>query len=104
MDKVSNQDVFCHANLPGVEALITKAQLRWSGAWRQETQNGITAFEVKRLHDLDVKRSIRKERARNSSSGIACPVCGRTCASEFGLRSHLRRHWGRHGTAMFSNE
>ena len=52
-------------------------------------QNGITAFEVKRLQDLDAKRSIRKERAHNSSSGIAYPVCGRTCASEFGLRSHL---------------
>ena len=55
-------------------------------------QNGITAFEVKRQQDLDAKRSIRKERAHNSSSGIACPVCGRTCASEFGLRSHLRHH------------
>ena len=31
MDKVSNQDVLSRANLPGVEALITKAQLRWSG-------------------------------------------------------------------------
>ena len=31
MDKVSNQDVLRRANLPGVEALITKAQPRWSG-------------------------------------------------------------------------
>ena len=31
MDKVSNQDVLRRANSPGVEALITKAQLRWSG-------------------------------------------------------------------------
>ena len=28
MDKVSNQDVLSRANLPGVEALIAKAQLR----------------------------------------------------------------------------
>ena len=55
-------------------------------------QNGITAFEVKQPQDLDAKRSIRKERAHNSSSGIACPVCGCTCASEFGLRLHLRHH------------
>ena len=33
-------------------------------------QNGITAFEKKRLQDLDVKISIRKERAHNSSSGM----------------------------------
>ena len=31
MDKVSNQDVLRRENLPGLEALITKAQLRWSG-------------------------------------------------------------------------
>ena len=31
MDKVSNQDVLRPANLLSVEALITKAQLRWSG-------------------------------------------------------------------------
>ena len=31
MDKVSNQDVLSRANLPGVEALIAKAQLWWSG-------------------------------------------------------------------------
>ena len=131
MDKVSNQNVLRRANLPVVEALITKAQPRWSChvmrmedsrlpkqvfcselaigkrkqggqrkrykdclkrslracnipipgweslakdrvAWRQETQNRITTFEVKHLQDLDAKRSIRKERAHNSSSGIAC--------------------------------
>ena len=31
MDKLSNQDVLRRANLPGVEAMITKVQLRWSG-------------------------------------------------------------------------
>ena len=77
----------CNIPIPGLESLAKDRV-----AWRQETQNGITAFEVKRLQDLDAKRSIRKERAHNSSSGIACPVFGRTCASEFGLRSHLRRH------------
>ena len=57
--------------------------------WRQETQNGIKAFEEKRPQDLDLKRCIRKERAHNLSSGIACPVCGSTCVSELGSRSHL---------------
>ena len=89
----------CNIPIPGWESLAKDRV-----AWRQETQNGITAFEVKRLQDLDAKRSIRKERAHNSSSGIAYPVCGRTCASEFGLHSHLRRHRGRHRTAMFSND
>ena len=77
----------CNIPIPGWESLAKDRV-----AWRQETQNGITTFEVKRLQDLDAKRSIREERAHNLSSGIACPVCGRTCANEFGLRSHLRRH------------
>ena len=54
-------------------------------------ETGNAKWDYKGLQDLDAKRSIRKERAHNLSSGIACPVCGRTCASEFGLRSHLRR-------------
>ena len=77
----------CNIPIPGWESL-SKDRF----AWRQETQNEITAFEEKRLQDLGLKRSIRKERAHNSSSSIACPVCGRTCASELWLRSHLRRH------------
>ena len=31
MLRIALQDVLCRAILPGVEALITKAQLRWSG-------------------------------------------------------------------------
>ena len=34
----------------------------------------------------------RKERKANTAAAVACPVCGRICASEFGLRSHQRRH------------
>ena len=43
-------------------------------AWRQETQNGITAFEVKRLQDLDAKRSSRKERRAQPAHLRALPA------------------------------
>ena len=30
-DRVSNTEVLCRANMPGIEALIMRAQLRWVG-------------------------------------------------------------------------
>ena len=150
-DRVTNQEVLRRAALPGIEALIMQAQLRWSGhlirmedtrlpkqlfcselasgtrkpggpakrykdtlrqslracnipikgweslaanraAWRQSTQKGVKAFEDRRLEHLDAKREARKDRGANPATAVACPECGRICASEFGLRSHLRRH------------
>ena len=150
-DRVSNTEVLRRANLPGIEALIMKAQLRWVGhvirmddtrlpkmvfcselasgarnlgrplkrykdclkasleacgipvlgweslasdrsAWRLAVHKGIASFEEKRLECLDRKRQARKERTSDPNSAAACPICGRICASAFGLRSHLRRH------------
>ena len=150
-DRIPNTEVLRRANMPGIEALIMKAQLRWVGhvvrmddtrlpkmvffselasgtrnaggplkrfkdclkaslgacnipligwetlatdrsAWRVAVYKGVLAFEEKRLQDLDQKRQARKEKRPDPTSTVTCPVCGRTCASAFGLRSHLRRH------------
>lgn len=150
-DRVSNTEVLRRANIPGIEALIIKAQLRWVGhvvrmddtrlpkmvffselvcgarnvgrplkrfkdslktslgacgipstgwetlaadrsAWRLAVYKGTKDFEERRLTDLDLKRQARKERKPDTTAAVACPQCGRTCASEFGLQSHLRRH------------
>ena len=150
-DRVPNQEVLRRAALPGIEALIMQAHLRWTGhvirmednrlpkqlfcselakgtrkqggqikrykdnlkqslrackipvigwenlaanrtAWRQATKTGVASFEVQRLEHLDAKRQARKDRRVNPATAVACSVCGHLCASEFGLRSHLRRH------------
>ena len=150
-DRVPNTEVLHRANMPGVEALIIKAQLRWVGhvvrmddtrlpkmiffselasgtrntgrplkrfkdclkaslgacglstpnwetlavdrcAWRLGVHRGVQAFEKKRLQDLDRKRQARKERKPDPTVAVACPQCGRICASSFGLRSHRRIH------------
>ena len=54
---------------------------------------GVQTFEKRRLQDLDQKRHAHKERRPDPTSTVACPQCGRICASNFGLRCHLRRHW-----------
>ena len=61
-------------------------------AWRQAAKKGTSTFEKQRLSLLDNKRQTRKDRRTNSAATVTCPECGRTCASEFGLRSHQRRH------------
>ena len=150
-DRVPNTEVLHRANMPGVEALIIKAQLRWVGhvvrmddtrlpkmiffselasgtrntgrplkrfkdclkaslgacglstpnwetlavdrcAWRLGVHRGVQAFEKKRLQDLDRKLQARKERKPDPTVAVACPQCGRICASSFGLRSHRRIH------------
>ena len=154
-DRVPNTEVLHRANMPGVEALIIKTQLRWVGhvvrmddtrlpkmifiseltsgtrntgrplkrfkdclkaslgacglstpnwetlavdrcAWRLGVHRGVQAFEKKRLQDLDRKRQARKERKPDPTVAVACPQCGRICASSFGLRSHRRIHWRLH--------
>ena len=150
-DRISNTEVLRRAELPGIEALVMKSQLRWVGhvvrmddtrlpkvvffselasgtrnigrplkrfmdclkaslgacgipvtgwetlaadrcAWRLAVFKGVRAFEEKRLQDLDQKHQACKERIPDPTSAVACPQCGRICASAFGLRSHLRRH------------
>ena len=151
-DRISNTEVLRRANMPGIEALIMKARLRWVGhlvrmddtrlpkmvffselqatgarnigrplkrykdclkaslgacgiqlqgwevlafdrsAWRLNVHKGVKAFEEKRLRDLDQKRLSRKDRRPDPTTAVVCPVCGCICASNFGLRSHLRIH------------
>ena len=84
------KQAFCACNIAttGWEGLTANRT-----AWRQATIQGVKAFEESRLEQLDTKRLARKERRANPAAAVVCPVCGRDCASAFGLRSHLRRHW-----------
>ena len=150
-DRVTNQEVLRRAELPGIEAMLMLAQLRWSGhvmrldddrlpkqlfcselvlgkrhqggqtkrykdtlkanlrtcgipvtswtdlaakrsSWRASVHEGVQKFEEGRLDLLDRKRQARKERRPSPADTVACPKCGRVCASAFGLQSHLRRH------------
>ena len=151
-ERITNQEVLRRSDLPGIEAMIIRAQLRWTGhvmrqddtrlpkqifcgelthgtrcqggprrrykdtlkdalklckiptngweaqtanrsVWRQLTIRGTNNFEADRLASLDRKRQARKDRAAGPIvAAVACPTCGRRCASKFGLQSHMRRH------------
>uniref|UniRef100_A0A0L8I351 Uncharacterized protein n=1 Tax=Octopus bimaculoides TaxID=37653 RepID=A0A0L8I351_OCTBM len=115
-DRVSDTEVLRRAEMPGIEALIMKAQIQWvghvvrmddarlpkmiffselaSGARnpRPAVQKGVRLFEEKHLKSLDQKQQARKERIPNPTSAVTCLTCGRVCASTFEHRSHFRRH------------
>lgn len=77
----------CGIPVAGWETLTTNRS-----AWRMAIHKGVKQFEDKRLQSLDEKRQARKDRSHDPSTAVACPTCGRVCASAFGLRSHLRCH------------
>ncbi len=64
--------------------------------WRRTCKQGVTIFEAKITQAQEERRRKRHERTARGpippGEGIACPTCGRLCASEFGLRSHQRSH------------
>ena len=70
-------------DIPGSILQYIVALVGW-----QPTTEPPHVLEERRLSQLDIKRQARKEAKANPAAAVACPVCGRTCASDFGLRSH----------------
>ena len=61
-------------------------------AWRTAIRKGTKRFEEQRLQNLDVKRLARKNRVPDPSTAVPCQLCGKICASAFGLQAHMRKH------------
>ena len=60
--------------------------------WKQLTRKGAAAYEQAKRRAHAEKRAATKAGTESRGSSIPCHVCGRICASEFGLRSHLWVH------------
>ena len=61
-------------------------------AWRAAIRKGTKHFEISRLQNLDDKRSARNNIVPNPSTAVPCQLCGKICASTFGLQAHMRKH------------
>ena len=60
--------------------------------WREAVHSGTESFETERKQrQLDL-RAAAKHRAETVNRTVICPVCSKPCASDFGLRSHMRVH------------
>jgi len=75
--------------------------------WRAVCDKGLVTFEQQHI-DVAVAKRARRHQQRNqpppttTQQGSACTVCGRVCASAFGL-SHMRRHKETRWAASSSN-
>jgi len=62
-------------------------------AWKDVCEDGLAAFDTSYDEEAEARRARRHTITRTPpASGPRCHICGRICASEFGLRSHLRSH------------
>jgi len=55
-------------------------------------RRGLTAFDINYDQEAEARRARRHTITSTPASGPGCHICVRICASEFGLRSHLRSH------------
>jgi len=61
-------------------------------SWRNTCKQGLVAtFRDNHTADAEDRRA-RRHATSVSSSGPTCHICNRVCASDVGLRSHLRSH------------
>ena len=61
-------------------------------SWRSTCATGLESFAAASEQAASDRRARRHATAQSTRVGPACPQCGRVCASDFGLRSHLRVH------------
>ena len=63
--------------------------------WKSACANGLVTYNVAADHAAEDRRTRRHNPPNPPTTGLRCPQCSRICASEFGLRSHLRSHASR---------
>ena len=63
--------------------------------WKATCEAGLAHFVSNWLAASEECRATTKPK-----TGPQCPHCGRTCASQFGLQSHLRTHRPQHSTTQ----
>jgi len=61
-------------------------------AWKDMCEEGLAAFDINFDQEAEARRARRHTITSTPASGPRRHICGRICASEFGLRSHLRSH------------
>ena len=60
--------------------------------WRHAVYCRTQLYETERRKKQLDKRAAAKDRAQAANQAILCPICSHLCASDFGLRSHMRVH------------
>ena len=78
----------------GIEVSTWERQAAERASWRTTINKKVKNSEQTRQKSREEKRAAAKLKPTtiSTSTSVACQVCNRICASEFGLRSHMRIH------------
>ena len=62
--------------------------------WRTTINKKVNESEQTKRKTIEEKRAAAKARppATSSNTTVVCQICSRVCASNFGLRSHMKVH------------
>ena len=80
----------CNISTAELEQLSTDRD-----TWKSACANGLAIYNVSADQAAEDRRTRRHNPANPPTTGPRCTQCNRICASEFGLRSHLRSHASR---------
>jgi len=80
----------CNISTAELEQLSTDRD-----TWKSACANGLAIYNVSVDQAAEDRRTRRHNPPNPPTTSPRCPQCSRICASEFGLRSHLRSHASR---------
>ena len=75
-----------------IQLSVLEASARDKDVWRTVCEAGLSDFMNGWASTSMKRRAARHVAMAKPKAGPLCPHCSRVCASEFGLRGHLRIH------------
>ena len=76
-----------------IKANLIKCNIKQAtGIWRTVCDSGLRSFVNGWITTSEERRAARHTASTKPKTGPRCPKCSRVCASDFGLRSHMRSH------------
>jgi len=85
----------CHIKPRDLETLVSDRAI-----WKATCETGLAHFVSDWLAASEDRRAARHTATTKPKFGPQCPHCGRPCASQFGLQSHMRTHRPQHSTTQ----
>ena len=77
----------CNIKPSDLEALANDRDI-----WRIVCDTGLRSFLNGWITTSEERRAARHTASTKPKTGPRCPQCSRVCASDYGLRSHMRSH------------
>ena len=87
IDHIKANLLKCNIKPSDLEALASDRDI-----WRTVCDSGLRSFLTGWITASEERRAARHTASTKPKTSPQCPQCNRVCASEFGLRSHMRSH------------